>query len=100
MPKLCCTCGFVHDLSPIPDDGWITVRDREYESLTEAERVTYAISGGNSLPNDNDPRVREYDEAIARIASITGLLYECPACGTIMWKKPGCDDFRVYTPET
>jgi hypothetical protein len=30
VPKLVCPCGFVHDLSPIPDDGWVTVRDRDY----------------------------------------------------------------------
>ena len=37
MPKVLCPCGFVHDLSPIPDDGWVTVKDRDYESLVAAE---------------------------------------------------------------
>ena len=100
MPKLLCPCGFVHNLSPIPDDGWITVRDREYESLTDAERATHAISGGNSLPKLDDPRSDEYDAAMATIVKVTGLLYECPECGTVLWRKPGCDDFRAYTPET
>ncbi len=25
-----------------------------------------------------------------------GLLYECPRCGRIMWKKPLADEFVIY----
>ena len=35
MPKLPCPCGYVHDLTPVPDGGWITVRDRDYEDRAE-----------------------------------------------------------------
>ena len=37
MPKVACPCGYVHDLSPIPDDGWLVVRDHDYEALIDAE---------------------------------------------------------------
>ena len=38
MPvKLACKCGYVHNLSPIPDEGWVTVLDKDYEQLIEAE---------------------------------------------------------------
>ncbi len=30
------------------------------------------------------------------IAESTGLLYECPNCGRLMWKKPLSDDFTIY----
>ena len=29
MPKLTCLCGFVHNLSPIPDEGYHTIRERD-----------------------------------------------------------------------
>ena len=37
MPKLACPCGYVHNLSPIPDAGWIIVRDADCEALIAAE---------------------------------------------------------------
>lgn len=43
MPKLACPCGFIHDLAPIPGDGWLTVRDPDYESLLEAEQETHVL---------------------------------------------------------
>jgi hypothetical protein len=66
MPKLACPCGFVHDLTPIPDDGWVTFPDVDMEQ-----------------PEDRRRR---------------GLLYECPQCGRIMWKKPGSDRYDIFLP--
>ena len=85
-------------MSPIPDDGWITVRDHDYESLTEAERKIHDISGGGSLPAMDDPRSDEYDASMAAIANATGLMYERPDCGIIMWQKPRSDVFQPYSP--
>jgi hypothetical protein len=83
MTKLQCPCGHVHDLSPIPDDGWVIVADRDYEALVEAERRQAA--GGEGGP-----------EAFVRL---TGRLYECPACGRIMWERPDEKAFRIFRPE-
>jgi hypothetical protein len=98
MPKLACPCGFVHNLSPIPDDGWVTVRDKDYESLLDAERVLHEISGGAALPPDDHPHVGEYDEAVGRTSSLQGRLYECPHCGTLLWCKQGSKQFREFRP--
>ena len=98
MPKLACPCGFVHNLSPIPDDGWLTVRDKDYESLLDAERILHEISGGTRVPSDDHPRVGEYDEAMGRTSSLHGSLYECPRCGTLLWCKPGSQEFREFKP--
>lgn len=84
MPKLTCPCGFVHNLSPIPDDGWLTVRDRDQEEMTPDE----------STPPD------ERIEAWHRLYHESGSLYECPNCGRIMWRKPGEQHFTVYRHET
>ncbi len=83
MPKLSCLCGFIHDLSPIPDDGWVTVLNRDYEALVEAER---GLAGGT-------------DGGSRAFVRLTGLLYECPECGRIMWERPGEQSFRVFRPE-
>jgi hypothetical protein len=82
MPKLKCPCGFVHDLSPIPDAAWITVRDRDYEALVEAERRSDA--------NNSGPRA---------FVRLTGRIYECPECRRIMWEKAGHEGFVVFRPE-
>jgi hypothetical protein len=83
MPKLGCPCGFVHDLSPIPDDGWVTVRDRDYEALVKVE---VAMHAGNR-------------EGICQSVELTGRLYECPKCGRVMWQRSGEERFAVFHPE-
>ena len=82
MPKLACPCGFVHNLSPNPDDGWITVRDRQYDELINAEI-------GNRQGNEM---------AENRVTGFWGSMYECPECGRLMWEKPGERTFMVYEP--
>lgn len=82
MPKLACPCGHAHNLSPIPDHGWQTGLDSEWEAIVERE---YAIHHQNV--DDSAP-------------SALGRLYECPNCGRLMWQRPGDPMFRSYTPET
>src|SRR3569623_1785025 len=67
MPKLGCLCGHVHNLSPIPDAGWITIRDVDYETVIELE--TSHAKGA----------------ARAELISLQGRMYECPECGRLMW---------------
>jgi hypothetical protein len=67
MPKLRCPCGFIHDLTPIPDSGWRTYLDVDSEKDCGARAE--------------------------------GLLYECPQCGRLMWRKPGNDQYETFTPE-
>jgi hypothetical protein len=85
VPKLACPCGFVHNLSPIPDDGWLTIRVRDHDALLPAESEPH-LDGG---------------EVMRRTMETSGRLYECPRCGRLMWSLPGdrCTTFRVYRPE-
>ncbi len=99
MPKLMCPCGYVRDLSPIPDEGWVTFHDADYEKVVDAEILINSISGGTSLPGNDHPRVAEYDQAMRVIVNAKGLLLECPECGRIMWEKEGEKDFRIFMEE-
>jgi len=85
MPKVTCPCGFVHNLSPCPDAGWITVRDSEYESLI-ADHI--AGEAGDK-------------EAAKRIWRNWGRIYKCPECSRLMWSRPGdhCENFEVFRRE-
>ncbi len=83
MPKLVCPSGFVHDMSPIPDNGWITVRDADYKALTESWA---------------GPRTEECDPTA--FVRLTGRLYECLKCGRVMWERPGEQDFRTFRPDS
>jgi len=90
MPKLLCLCGYVHDLSPIPDGGWLTVRDADYEALTAAEL----------LAATNTTEASKQGEPETSFVRFTGWLYECPTCGRLMWRRPGDAEFRSFKPET
>ena len=85
MPKVRCPCGFLHDLSRIPDDGWLTVRDRDHDALAPEDSA--AAEGRLS--------------AWRELLRCSGRLYECPECGCLMWSAPGdrCSNFKVYRPE-
>jgi hypothetical protein len=82
MPKLVCSCGFIHDLSPIPDKGWVTIADVAYEEIIEA----HVRQAGQDL-------------LASKIESSEGRLYECTPCGRILWKKPGEKIFRSFRLE-
>jgi hypothetical protein len=97
MPKLKCRCGYVHDLSPIPDDGWITVKDKEYEELLRAEATRTEIEDAVTLSNEAEETLLAADQTTV---NLTGLLYECPDCDRVMWQKPGQSVFRTYIEES
>jgi hypothetical protein len=100
MPKLICPCGFVHDLSPIPDDGWVTIRSKDYEAVIDSEITRHEISGGHAVPANDDSRVGEYDRATRTFVEKSGLLYECPNCGRIMWKKSKGAAYCVFSKDS
>jgi hypothetical protein len=84
MPKVTCRCGYQHNLTPCPDDGWITVRDRDYQQLLEVEAAQ-----------------RDNSSVGVPAFQLQGRLYECPACGRLMWSRPGdrCSNFEVFNRE-
>ena len=92
MPKLKCKCGYVHNLSPIPDEGWLTIQDKEYENLLEAEKKRKKLSSAK----ENTESFKNLNKADGVIQSVTGVLYECPDCKALMWEKPGENKFTVY----
>jgi hypothetical protein len=83
MPKLRCPCGHVHNLSPIPDSGWVLVRDTDYETLISAE--VRSETGG-------EPADAEY-------ATLTHRMYECPHCNRLMWANNDDNYCRVFKLE-
>jgi hypothetical protein len=79
MPKLPCWCGYVHNLSAIPDDGFQVLPD------WATDKLLYA-----SVPALDD---REIDD-LRRTA--LSRLYLCPNCEAIMWDRAGDDHFTTY----
>jgi hypothetical protein len=77
MPKVLCPCSYVHNLSPIPDDGYVVVRDKDFEQLMDAE------TRGD----------------IATTVSLRQRVYECPQCGRLAWLVPGTDRVIFYVRE-
>jgi hypothetical protein len=94
MSKLWCRCGYGHDLAPIPDAGWLTVRDADYDRLLDAEDLCDQLAARAGGTDSADFALAEQS-----VAELTGLLYECPRCGRVLWKPPGAGDFRCYAPE-
>jgi hypothetical protein len=94
MSKLPCRCGYAHDLAPIPDAGWLTVRDADYDRLLDAERECDELAGTVGGTDS-----AEFAAAELSVAQLTGLLYECPRCGSLLWKPPGAAGFTCYTPD-
>ena len=95
MSKLWCRCGYGHDLAPIPDAGWLTVRDADYDKLLDAEHVCDELA---ARPGGTDSA--DFAAAEQSVADLTGLLYECPRCGSLLWKPPGAAEFRYYRRES
>jgi len=79
MPRLACPCGYIHNLSQIPDAGWITIRDEELDSISS--------SGLGS------------EEKLDALYSASGSIYVCPNCERLMWAKKGSAEFVTYSRE-
>lgn len=79
MPKLACLCGYIHNLSSIPDAGWITIRDEEFELIS-----TSGLSD---------------EEKLNASCSASGAMYVCPNCERLMWAKEGSREFVTYIRE-
>jgi hypothetical protein len=86
MPKLLCPCGYIHDMSPIPDAGWVTIRDKDYDCLIQTEVQRADLAHVNPALSDRE------------IVNVTGVLYECPDCGRLLWRQPGASDWLTYVP--
>jgi hypothetical protein len=95
MPKLACPCGFVHNLTPIPDDGWLAIRDRDLDAYI---RHNHAYSAGFDAP-PGSPEREASDRGCRETIRMATALYECPQCGRIMWEKEAGAKFHVYLPE-
>lgn len=95
MPKLACPCGFIHDLSPIPDDGWRAIRDKDLEAYFRHDR---AYSEGFDATKVEAEREAS-DAGCSEKARMTTLLYDCPRCGRIMWRKERGGSYHIYLPE-
>ena len=95
MPKLACPCGFVHNLSPIPDDGWRAIRDKDLEAYLRHER---AYSDGFDAV-EGSPARKASDIGGQELFRMETLLYECPQCGRIMWQKAHGEIYHIYLPE-
>ena len=100
MSKLLCPCGFIHNLSAIPDDGWVTISDKKYEEVIEAEICLNQISGSSDqYPFDDNPQIDEYNKNMKFIINNSGSLYECPDCKRIMWEKADTSKILIYKLE-
>src|SRR5687768_15005763 len=95
MPKLACPCGFIHDLSPIPDEGWRVIRDKDMEAYIQHKRV---YPDGFHAPEGSGDRGAS-DAAGREIVRMSTLLYDCPTCGRIMWRRKRDGEFQIYAPE-
>lgn len=88
MPKLLCPCGYVHNLIPSPDHGYLVIKDAAYEALLEVEDRRQENRG----PSQG---TAEFAQLLADDTSVVGILgsrlYECPQCGRLLWRRHGSE---------
>jgi hypothetical protein len=81
MPKLACRCGYVHNLSPIPDDGFQVLPD------WATGKLLYTL----------ETRPEDWEIGELRRTALSRL-YDCPNCEAIMWDRAGDGHFTTYVP--
>jgi hypothetical protein len=62
----------------------------EYERVIELEVANHETTSSQTEIHDSN---------IGKLNGLYGLLYECPACGRLMWQKPGADEYVVFIRE-
>lgn len=81
MPKLPCRCGYVHNLSQIPDDGFQVFPDWATDKLLYTR----------------DTRPEDWEVAELRRTALARL-YSCPNCEAVMWNRAMDGQYRIYVP--
>jgi hypothetical protein len=84
MPQLTCLCGYVHNLTPFPDEGYKTIRDRNHDA--HFEDIRQAMGGAK--------------DKILPVLDLWGHLYECPECGRLAWTRDHGETFQFFAPES
>jgi hypothetical protein len=97
MPKLVCPCGYIHNLSLVPDAGWVAVLDRDFEPMLAASARQQQISSAE-IPANNQPDFSEWQRCRSIVTAAISRFYECPRCGRLMWQRPGDTHVTVYSP--
>jgi hypothetical protein len=95
MSKALCVCGYVHELSTMPDEGWVLVRDRDYERLLEAETTRSELR--NARPGT--PEWETLMAADATVEAATQRMYECPECGRLLWLRGNDPSGKLYSQD-
>jgi hypothetical protein len=89
MPKISCVCGYVHNLSPIPDEGYVVIKDKEYEKLIEIESERLRLSNVEQYTTEWNELVK-CDQVVNDYIE---RLYECPQCGRLFWKRNSGENY-------
>jgi len=85
MLKVVCCCGHCHDLSSIPDGGWVAIRDVDYAQVLALEMRRASES--------------ETSATQAELGRLRRRFYQCPDCRRIAWIKPGSEEVTFFCPE-
>jgi hypothetical protein len=96
MGKICCPCGYVHDLVKCPyETGWVAIRHKHIEAYIGAqldrERFRLAKKG-----------TPDWDRLIAadfQDYSMSTEIFECPQCHRLIWHRRDKEPVRIFTLE-
>jgi hypothetical protein len=80
MGKLGCRCGYSHDLSPIPDAGYVVISYSDF--LNRLEDVVIRRREFASADYDT-PEWNALLQADGELAAMTTRFYQCPQCDRI-----------------
>jgi hypothetical protein len=81
MPSLLCRCGYRHNLTPIPDDGFQVLPD------WATAKLLYSM--------DTQPEDWEFQELHRTVVT---RLYVCPNCEAVMWNRAHDGHYSTYLP--
>ncbi len=95
MSKWSCRCGHGMSNSEYSDAGHIVVRELEVDALFDAVVAQAALGS----VKEDDPRWKDLNRADAEVCRLQEHLYECPACGRLMWFRGESDMASSFVPE-
>ncbi len=102
MGKVACPCGNVFSTTGSPDDSMRVIRDRDRQAYTRHVWRSYQLSDverGGMLPERGTEESDQFHESLYASLDLEGELWECPACGRLLFRRPGEQQLRSFLPE-
>ena len=103
MGTIKCLCGNEFSDTGSPNESMHVVRDRDMDAYCRYVWRSYQlcdIDRKGMIPDQGTDDSKAFHASLCASIDLEGELWECAACGRLLFQRPGEQGFRYFRPES